>query len=131
MKTFKVFVEEMGYNVPVISIEKTQVNLEEPDTVNEINRNLSLVLHKDFVNVAEGLSTAKKILSMYGIEIEYLGIKNDRSGKIVVPIKQYESSGESHKTVTPPFSGKYTSYFTFEYKLKNGKYEVSGYVENK
>lgn len=131
MKRFSLLLEELGYNVPVVSIEKTQVNLDDEDTVNELNRNLSLVLQKDFINVADGLNTAKKILSMYGIELPYLEIKNDRKGKFEVPVKQYEISGETHRTVTPPFSSKFETLFTFEYQLKGGKYEVSAFIDRK
>lgn len=128
MKRFSNLWEEFDYNVP---IEKTQINLDDEDTVNELNRNLSLALQKDFLNVAGGLNASKKILSMYGIELPNLEIKNDRSGKFKIPVKQYEVSGETHRTVNPPFSLKSETSFTFKYHLKDGKYEVSAFVGRK
>lgn len=126
MKTFKQFYEEIiAGNVPVVSIEKNQVDLDDEETVNEVNRNLSLVLSKDFANATEGLNAARKILSMYGIELGDVNLKNDRKGKLTIPISQYKSSGESTIRITPPFFEKDARHeFTFIYELKDGKYDV-------
>lgn len=129
MKTFKELLEDVATNVPVISIEKNEVDMDNVETVNEINRNLSMVLSKDFINVAEGLNSAKKILSMYGIELPDVKPRNDRKGTITTPIAQFRSSGEDHYTVTPPFYEKNHKHtFTYNYELKDGKYDVSAEV---
>ena len=39
MFNFREFIAEGGYNVPVVSLSKEKVNLDEPSTRNEINRN--------------------------------------------------------------------------------------------
>lgn len=131
MKTFKVFYKEAsaGYdNVPVVSIEKNQVDLNDEKTLFELNRNISLALSKDFSSAEEGLLAAKKILTMYGIEIpeqHFYGKK----GKISVPVCQYKSSGESHFDVTSPFSEKNEKHtFVYSFELKDGVFDVHGEV---
>lgn len=129
MKTFKQLMEDVATNVPVVSIEKSEVDMDNEETVNEINRNLSIVLSRDFANIGEGLNSAKKILSMYGVELPDLQLKNNKSGSISVPIAQFRSSGEDHHNVTPPFYEKNHKHnFTFKYNLINGKYDVSAEV---
>lgn len=132
MKTFKQFISEAGVNVPVVSIEKTQVNINEPETVNEINKNLSIALSKDFVNCGEGLNAAKKVLTMYGIELPKIDFNHEGKGKVTVPISQFRSSGENHHNVTAPFGEKNEHHtFTFNYELKDGRYDVHAEVSRK
>lgn len=134
MKSFKKFFSELqeSYNVPVVSIEKTQVELNDPETVNEINKNLSIVLSRDFSSIEDGLNSAKKVLTMYGIELLKLEYKRDRKGKISTEIGQYKSSGENIKDVTGPFREKNEFHkFSFYYELKDGKYDVKAEVEEK
>jgi hypothetical protein len=133
MKTFKQFILEAAtYNVPVVSIEKTQVDLDDPNTVNEINKNLSIVLSKDFANIGEGLNAAKKVLTMYGIELPKIDFNHEDKGKEVISIGQYKSSGESHFNVTGPFQEKNEHHnFIFTYELKDGKYDVHAEVHKK
>jgi hypothetical protein len=130
MKFYKrIMNEDVATNVPVVSIEKNQVDLDDEDTINEINRNLSIVLSKDFASVGEGLTSTKKILSMYGIELPYFEIKNNKKGVLSTPISQFRSSGESHFAVTPPFYEKnFKNRFTYKYELKDGKYDVNAEV---
>ena len=129
MKTFKQFIFESGINVPVVSIEKTEVDLDNPNTVNEINKNLSIALSKDFANAGEGLNAAKKVLTMYGIELPKIDFNSEDKGSVKVLIGQYTSSGESHYNVTPPFSERNTNHsFTFTYELKDGRYDVHAEV---
>lgn len=129
MKTFKEFISEISYNVPVVSIDKNQVDIDDENTVNELNKNLSIALSKDFSNSGEGLNAAKKILTMYGIELPEIDFKNKKEGSVSIPISQYKSSGESHFSVTAPFTEKNEKHkFTFNYSLKDGKYDVSAEV---
>lgn len=134
MKSFKTFFSELqeSYNVPVVSIEKTQVDLDNSETVNEINKNLSIALSKDFSSIEDGLNSAKKVLTMYGIELPKLEYKFARKGKISTEIGQYKSSGENIKDVTGPFREKNEFHnFSFEYELKDGKYDVKAEVKEK
>jgi hypothetical protein len=129
MKTFKEFISEISYNVPVVSIDKNQVDLDDENTVNELNKNLSIALSKDFSNSGEGLNAAKKILTMYGIELPEIDFKNKKEGSVSIPVSQYKSSGENHFDVTAPFTEKNEKHkFTFNYSLKDGKYDVSAEV---
>lgn len=130
MKIYKrIMAEDIATNVPVVSIEKNQVDLDDEDTLNEINRNLSIILSRDFTSVGEGLTVAKKLLSMYGVELPYFEIKNNKKGVLTTPISQYRSSGESHFRITPPFYEKnFKNKFTYKYELKDGKYDVRAEV---
>lgn len=130
MKSFKEFISEMGYHVPVISIEKTEVDLNDDNTVNEINKNLSIALSKDFSNAGEGLNSAKKVLTMYGIELPEINFEHKEKGSVSVPISQFKSSGESHFNITPPMSEKNEKHkFIFNYELEDGTYDVSAEVK--
>jgi len=131
LKSFKEFVMEL-HDVPVVSIEKTQVELDEPETVNEINKNLQIVLSKDFANIGEGLNACKKILTMYGIELPQINFKDQNKGKILVNIGQFKSSGENHHNITGPFQERNEHHtFTFTYELINGSYDVHAEVKQK
>ena len=131
MKTFKQFVSEV-YNVPVVSIDKRQVDLNDPETVNEINKNLAIALSKDFSNIGEGLNGAKKILTMYGIELPKIDFKDQKKGSIVVSIGQYKTSGESHSNISGPFQEKNENHnFKFTYELKDGVYDIHSEVVEK
>lgn len=134
MKSFKKFFSELqeSYNVPVISIEKNQVELNDPETVNEINKNLSIALAKDFSSVEDGLNSAKKVLSMYGIELPKIQHRVDKKGTISVEIGQYKSSGENIKDVSGPFQEKNEFHkFLFRYELKDGTYDAKAEVKLK
>ncbi len=133
MKTFKEFIYEQ-YNVPIANVDKTEVDLNEPATVNEINKNLSIALSKDFSNIGDGLNAAKKILTMYGIELPQIHFKDLSKGKgvVTVPVGQFKSSGENHFNVTPPFGEKNEHHqFKFTYQLGNGVYDIHAEVTQK
>lgn len=132
MKTFKKFVSEL-YHVPVISVEKHHNDISTEETINEINKNLSITLSMDFPNIEQGFDKAKKVLSMYGIEIPQEKFKNEKKGSIKVPITQKYSSGESIYDVTGPFQEKNPEkhYFVFSYVLENGKYDIFAEVRKK
>ena len=131
MKTFREFVSE-AYNVPVVTIDKTMVNLNDPETVNEINKNLSIVLSKDFSNIGEGLNSAKKVLTMYGIEVPKIDFKSETKGKATVSIGQYKTSGESDYNISGPFQEKNENHtFSFYFELKDGSYDVHAEVAKK
>lgn len=131
MKTFKKFLSEL-YNVPVVSHEKNEVDLNEPETVNEINKNLSMALSMDFSNIGAGLNSAKKVLSMYGIELPDMKIPTGKQGKISVPVGQYKSSGESHFDVTGPFQERNENHvFKFSFQLTDGTYNCAAEIEEK
>lgn len=129
MKTFKQFILEYGYDVPIVTIDKMNVDLDDDNTINEINKNLSITMARDFNNAEEGLNAAKKILTMYGIELPHLEFKNKTTGTISVPISQFSSSGENHYGVTPPFGEKTENHkFEYTYKQIDGRFDTKAKV---
>ena len=130
MKSFKKYITE-NYNAPVVSIERTLVDLDDPNTLNELNKNLSISMSVGFTNIGEALNKAKKILSMYGVELEKVNFNDEKNGTLVIPIKTSRTSGESHTTVTKPFGSFDDDHiFKFDFENINGVYKISaGVVE--
>ena len=131
MKSYRTFISEL-YNAPLLSVDKHKADINNEETLNELNRNISVALSKDFSNVGEALSSVKKILSMYSIELPQINLTDKSSGKISVDVSMFSSSGENHKTVTKPFGEKNENHkFVFIYKLVDGKYDVHAEVLRK
>lgn len=131
MKSFKTFVEE-NYNSPVVSIEKNHVNLDDGATLNELNKNLDIVLSVGFSDLDDALSKAKKILTMYGVEIGPININDERKGSLVIPITTHKDSGENFKNVSKPF-GEFDEnhIFKIDFERVDGIYKVSAGVTKK
>lgn len=133
MKNFKEFISEL-YNVPLANIEKIEVDLDNDSTINELNKNLAISLSKDFSNIGDGLNAAKKILTMYGIELPQINFKDLSKGKgiVSIPIGQYKSSGANTFNINPPFGEKNENHiFKFTYQLGNGVYDIHAEVTKK
>lgn len=122
MKTFKQFISEGGYNVPVVTVNKWKNDLSNPETIDEINKNLSISLSRGFSDVREGLQAAKKILSMYGIELPRIDFHNKNEGEEKVEVNQHNTSGEDTDGTTA--DQKKTHIFSFKYELKDGKFSA-------
>jgi hypothetical protein len=131
MKKFKEFVLE-NYNAPIVSIEKTKVDLDDPETVNEINKNLSIATSIGFSDLGEAFDKIRKVLSMYSIELGKVEGTFAKKGSINIPISTHKSSGENHRNVTKPF-GEFDEHhiFKFKFELVNGKYVVDAEVVKK
>ena len=89
MFNFREFIAEGGYNVPVVSLSKEKVNLDEPSTRNEINRNLTAELSHDWMNPYGGWYKIRKVLSMYGISLPKVIFQDAEEGEEVVAISQF------------------------------------------
>ena len=132
MKTFRQYISELQANVPVISINRTMVDLDDPETVNEMNKNLSVALATGFSELGEALNKAKKILTMYGVEIGKVEDTYAKKGSLSIPISRHKSSGENHKNVTKPF-GEFDEEhtFKFDFELIDGVYKIDAEVVKK
>lgn len=131
MKSFKTFIEE-NYNSPVVSIEKTKVDLDDDATLNELNKNLDIVLSVGFSNLDDALNKAKKILTMYGVEIGPIDINDEKKGSISIPITTHKDSGENFKFVSKPFEEFDENHiFKINFERIEGIYKVSAGVEKK
>lgn len=129
MKSFKQFVFEARSHSPVVTIDRSYPNVSSLEGLSELNKNLSIVLSAGFSHVGDGLSKARKVMSMYGLELPTLDIPRKDKGEIVAPISPYESSGESVRDVTGPFQEKGRDFeFKYKYELKDGVYNVSAEV---
>ena len=116
MQTFREFViNEGGYNVPVVSIDKEKVNLSVDATRNEINRNLAAVLSSDSINPYGSWIKLSKILSMYGINLPRVVFDNAEEGEEVIAINQFGGAwGASlDGTVTQPNDYEEPEYYLY------------------
>lgn len=87
---FKEFLKEGGTKgVPVISIDKTHVNLKEKNTLDEVNKNLDQALSIGFVNPYQALEKASKILSFYGLSVPKAFHLNEPEGAVVFEMTQF------------------------------------------
>lgn len=131
MKSFKSFIEE-NYNSTVVSIEKNDVDLDNEETINELNKNLEIVLSVGFSNLESALNKAKKVLSMYGVEIGPVNINDEKKGSITIPITTHKDSGENFKFVSKPF-GEFDENHIFKLSFEriDGIYKVSAGVNKK
>lgn len=89
MITFREYIIEGGYNVPVVSLDKEKVDLSTPSTRDEINRNLAAVLSSNSVNPYGSWIRISKVLSMYGINLPKVSLQNAEEGEEVVVIDQF------------------------------------------
>jgi hypothetical protein len=134
MKTFKKFLESVGYNVPVVSIERRRTSLNRPETLREINKNLSIALSVGFPSVGNAVMKARKILSMYGIELPKIEDEDmdwsDKEGTFSTLFHFRNVSGEKFDgSVDSPDEEDSEYKLILKYKLNGGKYDVSAEVK--
>ncbi len=127
MKTFKSFVSEL-YHVPQIPVEKHTVNIHSNEGMEELNKNLSTAMAVDFSHPSEGMNKAKKVLSMYGIEIEHPEMKSMTKGVVSVPFSLASTHDEFDG---PEKEGNETHVFSYTYNLKDGKFDTKAKVSKK
>ena len=89
MLRFSDFIAEGGYGVPVVSLSKDKVDLAKADTRNEINRNISAELSRDWMNPYGGWSRVRKVLAMYNIFLPNIIFRDEEEGEEVVAIQQF------------------------------------------
>ena len=89
MYSFREFVAEGGYNVPVVSISKDKVDLAKPSTVNEINRNIAAELSRHWMTPYGGWKRVCKVLEMYAVEVPKVTFTDVDFGEEVVVISQF------------------------------------------
>lgn len=135
MKTFKEFLESAGYNVPVVSIEKRRNSLNRPETLRELNKNLSIALSVGFPSVGNALMKVRKILSMYGIELPKIEDEDmdwsDKKGNFSTKFHYRNVSGEKFDgSVDSPDEEEMEYQLDFNYELNGGKYDVSAEVKS-
>lgn len=120
MKSFKEFILEYGYNTAVTSIDKMTVNLDDPHTITELNKNLSISLSRGFSNPLEALHSAKKILSMYGLELPKVEFHPKEEGVEKFELVHHHVSGETMNAEEP--KNKKNKTLILKYKLDQGKF---------
>lgn len=128
MFNFREFLNEGGYHMPVVSISKDKIDLSHGKTRDEINRNLSAVLSREWTTPYAGLLAAGKILSMYGINLPKIILEDDIEGELVVVLNQFgETVGAkldgSINTLENPDT--HELYLVFEYGLSE-----NGFIES-
>lgn len=132
MYSFREFIVEDGYHVPVVSISKDKVDLEKGSTVNEINRNIAAELSRHWMTPYGGWKRVAKILEMYGIELPKVIFKNTESGEEIVAIFQFghKFGAQLDGTVTQPNDQndpKHFLYYSFDID-ETGFYKCSARV---
>lgn len=93
MKSFSTFILEGGYNVPTVTISKEQVDLKNPATRNEINRNLAAELSSRFTNSYGGWIKIRRVLELYGISLPKVIFNDVEEGEEIVAISQFNAWG--------------------------------------
>jgi hypothetical protein len=115
MLTFKKFITEGGYNMPVVSIDKTKVGVSGLSTRNEINRNLAAVLSSNFVNPYDGWVRIRKVLDQYGVVLPKVVFQDQEQGEEVVALSQFGDKWGAtlDGVVTSPNDSEEEDYFLY------------------
>lgn len=97
MKSFKEYLIEGG--TPLVSTQReVKANLDEPETVDELNRFLAQVTAAGFVNPYAALQAVSKTLSTYGIVLPAVLYLPEPQGEEVFEVEQWGvHPGYSHK----------------------------------
>jgi hypothetical protein len=115
MYSFREFMAEGGYGVPVVSISKEKVDLSKPSTVNEINRNLAAELSRNWMTPYGGWKKVCRILDMYSIEVPKVMFNDAEAGEEVVVIHQFghKFGASLDGTVTQPNDQNEPEYYLY------------------
>jgi hypothetical protein len=116
MLSYKDFIAEGGYHVPVVSVSKDKVNLSKDDTRNEINRNLAAVLSCNFINPYGGWTAVGKVLIKYGIALPKIIFHDAEESEEVVALSQFgEKIGASlsGEITTKPEESEFFLYYSY------------------
>jgi hypothetical protein len=132
MHSFREFVAEGGYHLPVVSISKEKVDLAKPSTVNEINRILAAELARHWMTPYGGWKRVCKVLEMYAIEIPKVVFKDTDIGEEIVVISQFGHKWGANLdgTVTQPNDqNEPEDYLYFSYEIdETGFYDCKALV---
>lgn len=123
MKTFNAYILEGGYNVPVVSLSKDEVDLSKFSTRNEINRNLSAELSSHFTNPYGGWMKIRKVLEMYSITLPKVIFHDAEEGEEVVAVSQFGGSwgADLSGSVTSPHTIQDEEYYLYySYGIAHG-----------
>jgi hypothetical protein len=129
MKTFKQFISEIQAHVPVVSIDRQYVNINDPETIDEINKNLGIETATGFSDVREALNKIRKILDMYQLNLE----KTDtlpldaKSGTFNLPVNIARVDGISSNADILKDKHK-GLILNVQFKMENGVYKVAATV---
>jgi hypothetical protein len=93
LKSFSTFFSGGGYSLPAVTISKEQIDLKNPATRNEINRNLSAKLSIGFSNPYGGWFKSGRILELYGIALPKVIFNDTEEGEEIVAIAQFSKWG--------------------------------------
>jgi len=115
MLRFGEFVVEGGYNIPVVSVYKDKVDLDKPDTRNEINRNIAAELSRQWMTPYGAWNKVRRILEMYSIELPKIIFQDSEEGEEVVAISQFghQWGASLDGTVTQPNVHDEPDYFLY------------------
>jgi hypothetical protein len=130
MKTFKQFITELQAHVPVVSIDRQYVNINDPETIDEINKNLEIEMATGFSDVRKALNKIRKILDMYQLNLEKTDTLplDGKGGKINLPVNIARVDGvtTNAKIIKDAHKGLVLN---VQYKMDNGVYRVTAEVE--
>jgi hypothetical protein len=115
MYSFREFMAEGGYGVPVISISKEKVDLSKPSTVNEINRNIAAELSRGWMTPYGGWKKVCRVLEMYNIDVPKMVFSDAEEGEEVVVISQFghKFGASLDGTVTQPNDQNEPEYYLY------------------
>lgn len=136
MKTFKLLraVINEHMHVPVVSIDKQFVDVNDIETKNEINKNLALTVRRGFTSPAEAIVKISKILAMYGIQVPKIDTSEGSFDRKVVPVYQYDYwTGETKDGtfLAPSEFPKEQNFLVFTSMLMNGIFKCTAEVVDK
>lgn len=118
MKTYKKFISEL-YNAPVVNVSSTGYDTDIPEIKNELNRNLDLILSRQFVTVEEAIHTVRKLLSNYNLDLPQVDIDDVKEGSLKLDVN-YNHTGMDE------FDGEFKpdrKQLIFSFKLIDGLYK--------
>ena len=126
MKSFKQYIVEGG--VPIVSTSReVKANLDEPETLDELNRFLAQVTAAGFVNPYSALQSVSKTLSTYGIVLPSVLYLPEPAGEEVFEVEQWGvHPGYSHKFTDHDELGIQTNPGIVPYQNVKGAAEENG-----
>jgi len=125
MLSFNQFIKECS--VPVVTVIKNKVDINDPETLSELNRNLVAATAGTFVSPYTIWLRIFKVMSLYGITLPKVIFANSLEGEEILALTQfaYASGAELNGMVSPPHADQGEKYFLyFHYEIANdGNFE--------
>ena len=115
MQSFREFIVEGGYHVPVVPLAKDKVDLSLAETRNEINRNFAAELSRQWMTPYGGWRRVGKVLEMYSVFLPKTIFQDIEEGEEVVALNQFGDRWGADLTgkVTSPNAGYDTEYYLY------------------